>query len=408
MMPTETLPESSAAARGVRQLCAAPETEVLVLDTADFSRPIEIRGALSLTGRSSAQPLLLLLERADLPELHGFLADRLLADFLIKPFDETTLRTRTGKLLAMSRELESNHTRLADAELRIECLRTAGTTPDCTDPRPAPGGAQGLVPDEGTAQRLRVENRLVQALRSDAFELYYQPKIAPGGRQTVGFEALLRWTDPYLGQVPPATFVPIAEESGLITEISAWVLRAACEQLQRWRQAGVSVVPVAVNLSARDLANPGLPEMVHSTLAKSGVEPELLELEVTEGALINDLEAAIKRLTQLQEIGVSIALDDFGTGYSSLSYLHRIPIDTLKIDRSFIRNITEDWNSAAITSSVITLSHVLNLNVVAEGVETAEQLELLMDQRCDQIQGALFSMPMNARAAGRWLGNDVG
>ena len=251
--------------------------------------------------------------------------------------------------------------------------------------------------------RFSIENRLRNAVQGEAFELLYQPKIELATGRTSGFEALLRWRDSELGPVPPSKFVPLAEELGLINDISRWVLNEVCSQSKRWEQAGVAPLPIAVNLSGQDFLRSDFPDFVTGVLLDHGMSPENLELEITEGVVLENIDTAAAMLEELRRIGVSIALDDFGTGYSSLGYLHRIPIDTLKIDRSFIRNITSDWNSAAITSGVITLSHFLNLKVVAEGVETNEQLDMLRDQSCNEIQGAIYSMPLAADAAARWV-----
>lgn len=253
------------------------------------------------------------------------------------------------------------------------------------------------------ADRFSLEARLRQAIEDCDFELHYQPKVALASGRTIGLEALIRWSDPELGEVSPAKFVPLAEELGLINELSRWVVVEACRQCRSWLDAGVPTVPVAVNLSGQDFLRSDFPDFVTTVLLENEIAPQNLELEITEGVVIENLAIAAAMLEELRKIGVKIALDDFGTGYSSLSYLHRIPIDTLKIDRSFIRHITSDWNCAAITSGVITLSHILNLNVVAEGVETDEQVELLKDQNCNAIQGAVCSMPMSAKKATQWL-----
>lgn len=253
------------------------------------------------------------------------------------------------------------------------------------------------------ADRFSLEARLRKAIDECAFELHYQPKVALESGATIGLEALIRWRDPELGDVSPARFIPLAEELGFINELSRWVVQEACRQCRSWLNEGVPTVPVAVNLSGQDFLRSDFPDFVTTVLLENEIAPQNLELEITEGVVIENLAVAAAMLEELRKIGVKIALDDFGTGYSSLSYLHRIPIDTLKIDRSFIRNITSDWNCAAITSGVITLSHILNLNVVAEGVETAEQLELLKDQNCNAIQGAVYSMPLSAEKTTDWL-----
>lgn len=253
------------------------------------------------------------------------------------------------------------------------------------------------------ADRFAVETRLRQAITDCAFELYYQPKVELATGKTIGLEALVRWRDEELGNISPARFIPLAEELGLINELSRWVVQEACRQSRRWLNAGVPAVPVAVNLSGQDFLRSDFPDFVTNVLLENDISPQNLELEITEGVVIENLATASKMLEELRKIGISIALDDFGTGYSSLGYLHRIPIDTLKIDRSFIRNIADDWNSAAITSGVITLSHILNLNVVAEGVETQAQIDLLLDQNCNAVQGAVYSMPMTPEKTASWL-----
>jgi len=250
--------------------------------------------------------------------------------------------------------------------------------------------------------RSSMARRLRAALRSEAFELLYQPKIALATGRTSGFEALLRWQDAELGAIAPARLVPLAEELGLINDVSRWVLNEVCAQSRRWQNEGLAALPVAVNLSGHDLRRSDFPDFIAGLLLDHRIAPENLQLEITEAVFIDNVDTAAAMLDELRRIGVSITLDDFGTGYSSLGHLHRIPIDTLKIDRSFIRNITTDWSSAAMTSGMIQLAHTLNLNVVAEGVESDEQLDMLKDQMCNEIQGAVYSMPLVPDAAARW------
>ncbi len=266
-------------------------------------------------------------------------------------------------------------------------------------------GLHGEPVNARIIHRQAIERRLRHAIAQDAFELVYQPKVALQTGKTTGFEALIRWRDAQLGNVSPATFVPIAEELGLINQISRWVIKRVCAQSREWQECGVPPLPISVNISGQDFLRCDFPDFVTSVLLEYNISPQYLELEITEGVLIENLETARVMLEELRRVGLTIALDDFGTGYSSLAYLHRIPIDTLKIDRSFIENITNDWNSAAITSGVITLSHILNLNVVAEGVETEEQVELLKDQNCNEVQGRAYSMPLDPAAALRWMAN---
>ncbi len=261
--------------------------------------------------------------------------------------------------------------------------------------------AQSL--NDQIADRFALESRLRAAVADGAFQLLFQPKVSLETNKVVGFEALLRWEDAELGQVPPDRFIPLAEELGIISDITRWVVGQVCAQIRNWVAAGISPPPIAVNLSAQDFLRTDFANFVTEQLLEYEVPPRNLEFEITESAVIEDLESSTKVLENLRYVGVKVSLDDFGTGYSSLSYLQRMPIDTVKIDRSFIRNITGDWNSAAITSGIITLSHILSLNVVAEGVETDEQVQLLMDQNCNEVQGAYYSMPMTAAEAETWM-----
>ena len=207
-------------------------------------------------------------------------------------------------------------------------------------------------------------------------------------------EALVRWQHPMLGLVPPGRFIPLAEETGLIVPISEWVLETACQQTKQWLDSGFPPLQVAVNLSARQFQSPGLVERVGSVLQATGLAPELLELEITESITMQDVDFTILTLRKLSDMGVQIAVDDFGTGYSSLSYLKNFPIHTLKIDQSFVRELHKDSYNAAIVNTVIYLAQNLNLKVIAEGVETEQQLAFLRDQRCDEMQGFLFSKPV--------------
>jgi diguanylate cyclase (GGDEF)-like protein len=250
-------------------------------------------------------------------------------------------------------------------------------------------------------ERLALESSLRKALTQNELVLYYQPILDQTGR-VHGVEALLRWRHPELGLVPPAEFIPLAEITGLILPMGPWVLRNACAQAWLWqeRHAGLSV---AVNLSARQFQEPGLVGHITDALADTGLPPRLLELEITESNAMQNAQAAIQTLRELKALGVRISIDDFGTGYSSLSYLKRFPIDTLKVDQSFIRDIGADADDAAIATAVIALAHTLKLDVVAEGVETAGQRDFLAASGCDLMQGYLFSPPVTAEACGELL-----
>lgn len=249
--------------------------------------------------------------------------------------------------------------------------------------------------NQRAAQRLSMENGIRKAIANNELRLYYQPKVDIRTRRVIGAEALVRWQHPERGMVPPGEFIPIAEETGLIVQIGTWVLETACKQAQAWQRAGVSAMHLAVNLSARDFSAT-LPQRVAQLLREYAIGPEWLELEITEGMLMNQTETVIAMMNELAAMGVALSLDDFGTGYSSLSYLKRFPIKTLKIDRSFVINIPEDANDCAIASAIISLAKQLRLNVIAEGVESAEQLGFLAAAGCDEIQGYLFSPPVTA------------
>jgi diguanylate cyclase (GGDEF)-like protein len=257
--------------------------------------------------------------------------------------------------------------------------------------------------NEKTRAQLDVENALRRALADGQFELFYQPKVAAKTGRLAGAEALIRWRHPTWGMVSPVDFIPVAEETGLIVPIGAWVLREACRQASVWQNDPVMRgMRIAVNVSARQFRDPRFFETVRVALAESGLDPHGLEVEITEGVLMNDTKGGRELLDDLKALGVWIALDDFGTGYSSLGYLRRFPIDTLKIDRSFVRDVVTDPSSAAITGAIVAMANQLHLNVVAEGVETLAQLEHLRAIDCAEIQGYFFSPPIDNKAFERW------
>ncbi len=250
---------------------------------------------------------------------------------------------------------------------------------------------------ERASERLSLENHLHTAVEENHFNLYYQPKIHILKKEIVGFEALLRWDDPKLGQVPPMKFIPIAEDNGLIIPISEWILTEVCSQALSWQTAQVENFHIAVNISAHHFKSGSLIESVKRALAETNLNPTYLQLEVTEGTLMEDVASSTSILNKLKRMGVSIALDDFGTGYSSLNYLKRFPIDVLKIDKSFISELEEDPNNKAIIGAIIDLAENLQLNVIAEGVETQQQLSFLLSHHCYEIQGYYFSKPLCAK-----------
>jgi len=240
-----------------------------------------------------------------------------------------------------------------------------------------------------------LERELRLAIERGQLSLRYQPRIRLSDGKLAGAEALLRWQHPELGWVSPEKFIPLAEEVGLIDEIGGWVLRQVCAQLGHWQSAGYRIT-LSVNVSGRQLRSGRLGQQVQQALNESGVVPAALELEVTEGTLIDNIEEVGEQLGQIKQTGVGIALDDFGTGYSSLSYLQRLPIDILKIDRAFIRELGRSDGAGSIVHSIIALAHALGKTVVAEGVEREDQVELLRIWQCEQAQGNYHSLPITA------------
>jgi diguanylate cyclase (GGDEF)-like protein/PAS domain S-box-containing protein len=252
--------------------------------------------------------------------------------------------------------------------------------------------------NERTLERLRIEGDLRNALERGEFILHYQPQVDLAGGNVIGMEALIRWRHPVLGLVPPSRFIALAEEMGLIVPIGAWVLKTACVQNVAWQRAGLGELRVAVNLSARQFYQQDLVASMAAVLKETGLAPHCLEIELTESMMMTDVEQTVDILGRLKALGVQVSIDDFGTGYSSLNYLKRFPIDVLKIDQSFVHDIAADGADAAIVLSVISLAHSLRLKVLAEGVETEEQLAFLRRNGCDSIQGYFFSPPLAAEA----------
>jgi diguanylate cyclase (GGDEF)-like protein len=249
-------------------------------------------------------------------------------------------------------------------------------------------------------RRLRLEHDLRGALHRQELRAVYQPLVTLPDNRIVGVETLLRWDHPELGAIPPDDFIPIAEESGSILALGVWVLRAACSQITRWH-AELSLphpFTVYVNLSGRQLADPALVETVADVLRETGANPAELGLEITETSLLEDAESALSRLDELKRLGVRLAMDDFGTGYSSLSYLRRMPLDVVKVDRSFVQGLGTEPADSAIVAAVVRMAGALHLNVTAEGVETPKQLLALQDLGCDLAQGFYFAHPVNAEA----------
>lgn len=245
-------------------------------------------------------------------------------------------------------------------------------------------------------RQLVMEEWLNKALEQDEFELHYQPQVNIFSNRMNGMEALIRWHHPSLGYIPPSEFIPIAEETGLIVPIGEWVLRTACKQNKIWQLAGFAPLKIAVNISPIQFHQSHFVQVVIDSLKESGLEPRYLELEITESIAMYHVDEVIEKLRELRELGVHISIDDFGTGYSSLAYLKKFPITKLKIAQQFMRDVTVDPDDAAIVQAIMGMAHSLNLNVIAEGVETEEQLKFLLEVRCKEIQGYIYSKPVPA------------
>jgi diguanylate cyclase (GGDEF)-like protein len=292
----------------------------------------------------------------------------------------------------------------ADGATPGELLRNAAIAMDCAKEN-GRNNVQHYRPEmqQLAARRLALEIALRGALERDEFELHYQPRVAVATGEVRGFEALLRWRHPQLGLLGPAEFIPILEETGLIVPVGEWVLRTACLQIGAWERAGMDSRPVAVNLSARQFHQRDLDDVVERIIRETGIAPSQLELELTETVLVREPEEAARTMRRLKAMGIRIAVDDFGTGYSSLGYLKRFPIAALKIDRTFVADVTRNPEDAAITIAIINLAHSLGLHVVAEGVEAEDQLQFLRRNGCDEFQGFLFSPALPPAEAGLLL-----
>jgi predicted signal transduction protein with EAL and GGDEF domain len=250
--------------------------------------------------------------------------------------------------------------------------------------------------NEAANKRLHLESELWRALSENQLVLHYQPQIDLLSGKVVGVEALVRWHHPQRGLIPPAEFIPVAEECGLILPLGHWVLRTACRQVRAWLDAGIDMGEMAVNISAHQFRQPDFAQTVQAVLAETGVPGERLELEITESTVMHGVDDAIQMLAKLKAMGVRLAIDDFGTGYSSLAYLRRFPIDRLKIDRSFLADVDTDKDAAALVTSIVLLGRSLGLQLVAEGVENFAQAEFLRTLECERVQGFHFYQPVSA------------
>ncbi|MGB9149081.1 MAG: EAL domain-containing protein, partial [Burkholderiales bacterium] len=257
------------------------------------------------------------------------------------------------------------------------------------------------------SHRLLLENDLRSAISNNEFELYYQPQVNTLSGGIIGMEALIRWNHPDRGMLLPNDFIPLAEETGLISMIGEWVLNTACSQAKQWGDSGLAPIRVAVNLSAHQIEQHDFVDKVKLALQTSGLESSKLDLEITESAMMKDVDNSQEKLRQIANLGVHISIDDFGTGYSSLAYLKDLPINTLKIDQSFIRDLKEDFAETSIVSAMIQIARGLKLRLLAEGVEQAHQLEFLIKNDCDVCQGFYFSKAMPAQEATDLLTNQA-
>jgi EAL domain-containing protein (putative c-di-GMP-specific phosphodiesterase class I) len=255
--------------------------------------------------------------------------------------------------------------------------------------------------------RYALETNLRRALTEDEFLVYYQPKISLSTSRIVGAEALIRWQMPDVGLVPPNEFIPISEEIGLILPLGRWVLLEVCKQTLLWRQRYSPDLVVSVNISPKQFQDPSLPKYIEQVLQEVGLPPSALQLEITEGLLMGEIDVLLPVFDAIKKLGISISLDDFGTGFSSLSYLQRFPIDNLKIDRSFIREIPENQDSVVLTHAIIAMANALGMSVTAEGVEKADQMFFLEDSGCHEMQGFYFSQPLPVEKFEKLLQDNV-
>ncbi|WP_134702248.1 EAL domain-containing protein [Ammoniphilus sp. YIM 78166] len=275
-------------------------------------------------------------------------------------------------------------TLIKNADAAMYCAKEIGNTYQFFEPEMK----------KATTEKILLENSLHKALERGEFMVYYQPQIDVHSRKIMSMEALLRWNHPELGIVSPTQFIPLAEETGLIVPIGEWIIETVCRQNKAWQSQGFQPLKIAVNLSPRQLIDKFLPSTIARILRHSGLDPAYLELEITEGISLNHIDSNIKTINEIRKLGVTVSIDDFGTGYSSLSYLKKYPVDRLKIDRSFVKDIIHDPRNAAIARAIIEMAHGLNLKVIAEGVETEEELKFFVDNQCDAVQGYFFCKPM--------------
>ncbi len=345
--------------------------------------------------RVGGDEFMILLTEVNRPEDAALVARRI-GDAFKEPFNIQTREVYITASIGISTYPDDG----SSAETLLRCANTAANHAK----QQSRGQYQFFTATLNTRamQQLALEVNLRKAIEKQEFELHYQPKIDVLSGAVNGVEALLRWRRPQ-GLLLPAEFIGLAEESGLIIPIGEWAIGEACCQVTQWRESGFPAMQMAVNLSAAQFRQDNLTDMIDRILEKTGIAPELLELELTESLIMHDSEASAALMKRLKNRGLRIAIDDFGTGYSSLSYLKRLPIDTLKIDKSFVDGLGQDEGDAAIVAATIELAHKLKLRVVAEGVERPEQLEFLRNHGCEEVQGFYFSQPQAPQALAQWL-----
>ncbi len=316
-----------------------------------------------------------------------------LQTLLSRPFEvegHTLFITACAGCSVFPQQADSGHALLLNAESALHHAKPGG---------PGTAAVFESAMNQRVARRLLLHNELHRALESGEFQLHYQPQVQLTTGALVGFEALLRWKHKTLGWVSPAEFIPVAEESGVIVRIGEWVMRTAAAQAAQWLREGHTGFRMAVNLSVRQFVAGNLTELVQQVLAETGLPAPMLELEVTESLALHSVSTTLSTLHACKALGVKLAMDDFGTGYSSLSYLKRYPLDALKIDQAFVRNVTRDAGDAAITRAIVAMAHSFGMSVIAEGVETIDQLDFLNSLHCEDFQGYLFSKPVAADEA---------
>lgn len=352
-------------------------------------RMLALAGPANTVARTGDDQFVLLIEKRADERAAAAMVNQLLAS-IAQPFEEggqQVFVTCSAGIAAYPEDGNDADTLVKHAEIAMVRAKEDGRNTACF-----------FLP--GMNERARERMALVDALRRaigvNEFELHYQPQVDLHDNEVVGMESLIRWRHPELGTMHPDRFIGLAEETGLIVPMGTWALRTACAQTAAWQRSGLGQLRIAVNLSSRQFNDPGLPRLIETVLLETGLAPTSLEIELTESLMMENVELAIATMRGLKAMGVKLSIDDFGTGYSSLSYLKRFPVDVLKIDQSFVRDIEHDVNSTAMVAAMISLSHDLGLRVIAEGVETRAQLEYLRSRGCDEVQGYFFSRPLPA------------